>query len=81
MLTISRAYEVFADHGVEWRASGIAETSKARPQAFTASRSGLEPRAQTWLPSAGDCRWTTTAGAHRGTVASTGAADASEQHP
>jgi hypothetical protein len=49
-----------SQRSVEWRASGIAETSKARPQVFSASRSGLEPRAQTWLPSAGDCRWTTT---------------------
>jgi hypothetical protein len=45
---------------VEWRGFGMAEPAKARPQAFSASRSGLEPRGRTWLSSAGDCRWTAT---------------------
>jgi hypothetical protein len=50
-----------SERSIEWRASGISESSKPRPKAFSASRFDLELRAQMSLFSVGECRWTTTA--------------------
>jgi len=49
-----------SERSIEWRASGISETSNPRPKAFSASRFDLELRAQMSLISVGECRWTTT---------------------
>jgi len=51
-----------SERSIEWRASGISETSNPGPKAFSASRSDLVLRAQMSLLSIGECRWTTTPG-------------------
>jgi hypothetical protein len=55
-----------SERSIEWRASGISETSNPRPKAFSASRSDLVLRAQMSLFSVGECRWTTTPGLESG---------------
>jgi hypothetical protein len=49
-----------SERSIEWRASGISETSNPRPKAFSASRFDVELRTQMSPLSVGECRWTTT---------------------